>query len=95
MFCKDFFIAGRFPFRTWNHYSRKVKSCGTFFCIIPVIEGGGGGMDANRMNAYGIRCVGVATGYRKNHSTREELFTDDLIRAGELAERLILAFAKL
>ena len=52
-------------------------------------------MDANRMNAYGIRCVGVATGYRKNHSTREELFTDDLIRAGELAERLILAFAKL
>ena len=62
--------------------------------ITPVIEGGGGGMDANRMNARGIRCVGVATGYRQNHSTREELFIDDLIRAGELAERLILAYAK-
>ncbi len=63
--------------------------------IIPVIEGGGGGMDANRLNARGIRCVGVATGYRFNHSTREELFIDDLVRAGELAERLILAYAKL
>ena len=62
--------------------------------ITPVIEGGGGGMDANRMNTRGIRCVGVATGYRQNHSTREELFIDDLIRAGELAERLILAYAK-
>ncbi len=63
--------------------------------ITPVIEGGGGGMDANRLNARGIRCVGVATGYRFNHSTREELFIDDLVRAGELAERLILAYAKL
>ena len=49
----------------------------------------------NHMNAHGIRCVGVATGYRLNHSTREELFIDDLIRSGELAERLILAYAKL
>ena len=63
--------------------------------INPVIEGGGGGMDANRMNARGISCVGVATGYRRNHSTEEELFIDDLVRAGELAERLILAYAAL
>lgn len=63
--------------------------------ITSVIEGGGGGMDANHMNAHGIRCVGVATGYRLNHSTREELFIDDLIRSVELAGRLILAYAKL
>ena len=62
--------------------------------ITPVIEGGGGGMDANRLNARGIRCVGVATGYRFNHSTREELFIDDLVLAGELVERLVMAYAK-
>ena len=62
--------------------------------ITPVIEGGGGGMDANRLNASSIRCVGVATGYRFNHSTREELFIDDLVLAGELVERLVMAYAK-
>ena len=62
--------------------------------ITPVIEGGGGGMDANRLNARRIRCVGVATGYRFNHSTREELFIDDLVLAGELVERLVMAYAK-
>ena len=51
-------------------------------------------MDANRLNARRIRCVGVATGYRFNHSTREELFIDDLVLAGELVERLVMAYAK-
>lgn len=61
---------------------------------IPVrAEGGGGGMDANHFNAHGIRTVGVATGYFKNHSSDEELYICDLVRSGEMVEKLILAYA--
>jgi tripeptide aminopeptidase len=58
------------------------------------IESGGGGMDANRLNAKGIKSIGVATGYFKNHSTAEELYIGDLIKAGEMVERLIRSYSK-
>lgn len=64
-------------------------------CSIPVtIEGGGGGMDANRFNAAGIKAVGVATGYFNNHTTQEELYLDDLQRAGRLVFELIRAYSR-
>lgn len=53
------------------------------------INAGGGGMDANIFNQKGITCVGVATGYFKNHSTEEYLHLDDFYRAGELVARII------
>lgn len=62
--------------------------------IQPIIEAGGGGMDANRFNANGIRSVGVATGYSKNHSAAEELSISDLEKAGQLVCDLILAWSE-
>lgn len=62
--------------------------------IKPLVEGGGGGMDANRFNIKGIKSVGVATGYFKNHSTEEELFIHDLKQAGKLIYDLILAYSR-
>lgn len=62
--------------------------------ITPVIEQGGGGMDANRFNDKGIKCVGVATGYMNNHSTKEELYIDDLNKSAEVVYDLICAYSK-
>lgn len=56
-------------------------------------EVGGGGMDGNIYSGRGIPCVGVATGYSKNHTTSEQLIMEDFYRSGELAESLILLFA--
>ena len=61
--------------------------------LTPLIEAGGGGMDANRFNAKGIKSVGVATGYFKNHTTQEELYIEDLKRAGPMVFDLILAYS--
>ena len=61
--------------------------------IAPLIEMGGGGMDANRFNAAGIKSVGVASGYFKNHSTAEELYMEDLKRAGEMVYDLVMAYS--
>ena len=58
---------------------------------IPVIiERGGGGMDANRLNTNGIEAIGLATGYAQNHSSSEYIEKDDLIRSGEMVENIIL-----
>lgn len=76
--------------RTISVLVKELESMG----IQPRIEGGGGGMDANHYNAHGISCVGVATGYFFNHSNKEELFIEDLIRSGELVEKLILAYSE-
>ncbi|NLK20429.1 MAG: M20/M25/M40 family metallo-hydrolase [Synergistaceae bacterium] len=57
------------------------------------VEPGGGGMDANRLSANGIECVGVATGYAKNHTPDEFLVAEDLVRSGELVQRLISAYS--
>ena len=62
--------------------------------ITPLIEQGGGGMDANRFNAKGIKCVGVATGYLNNHSTNEELYIDDLNRSAQIVYDIICAYTE-
>lgn len=59
-----------------------------------LVEAGGGGMDANIFNAKGIACVGVATGYYKNHTKDEYLVLDDFYRAGELAGAMIRNYGK-
>ena len=57
---------------------------------IPVlINASGGGMDANELNLRGIESIGVATGYAANHTVRENLVEADLLRCGELVEKII------
>jgi len=46
-------------------------------------------MDANRFNAHGIECVGLATGYGANHTYNEYIVVEDLIRSGEMVEQII------
>ena len=60
-----------------------------------VVNGGGGGMDANNWNAAGIATVGVATGYSSNHCVSEQIYLDDLLRAGELAENIVMTWAEM
>lgn len=60
--------------------------------IQPQIETGMGGMDANNFNTQGIRSVGVAMGYRDPHALHETIVIEDLVRAGELVEQLILNY---
>ena len=43
----------------------------------------------NIFNQKGITCVGIATGYFKNHSTEESLHLDDFYQAGERVARII------
>lgn len=57
------------------------------------IEVGGGGMDANIFNARGMTCVGVATGYTKNHTREEQLVLEDFFLSGRLAAALIETYA--
>lgn len=57
-------------------------------------EIGGGGMDANTFFAHGIRTVGVATGYLKNHTSEEELYLDDFRKSADLVETLILVWSQ-
>lgn len=60
---------------------------------IPIlIERGGGGMDANRLNANGIEAIGLATGYAQNHSSSEYIEKDDLIKSGEMVENIVLTY---
>lgn len=56
---------------------------------------GGGGMDANNFNRAGIRAIGVATGYSKNHTLNEQLYMPDLIKAGDLVKEIICEAYKL
>ena len=60
-----------------------------------VVNGGGGGMDANNWNAAGIATVGVATGYSANHGVSEQIYLDDLLKAGELAENIVMTWAEM
>ncbi len=57
--------------------------------IETVVNGGGGGMDANIFNQEGKVCVGVATGYFKNHSRDEYLHLEDFYQSAELVARII------
>lgn len=68
---------------------KRIKDAMERIGVSPVIEAGGGGMDANILNAKGIRTVGVATGYVKNHTFEEELYIDDMYKAAELVAEII------
>ncbi len=57
-------------------------------------EAGGGGLDANVYNAKGLKSVGIATGYFKNHSTEEYQILDEFYKAGELAAALVKAYIR-
>jgi len=63
--------------------------------ISPLIEEGGGGMDANFFNKNNIKSIGVATGYFKNHSPSEELYIKDLIASGNMIYKLIMKYSSL
>jgi tripeptide aminopeptidase len=65
-----------------NVYSKMGLEC--------AVRRGGGGMDANHLNKAGIVCVGVAVGYRDNHTQRETLNLEDFYRAGQLVRLLAL-----
>ena len=59
--------------------------------IAPSVQLGMGGMDANNFNSHGIRSVGVAAGYLDPHALYEKIMIEELIKAGEVVRRLILA----
>lgn len=61
--------------------------------ITPKITKGGGCMDANWLNKYGIRSVGIATGYMNNHTTQEKLYVQDFLLSGQLAEQLVREYS--
>ena len=67
--------------------------CGRLAIPFTVIAGGGA-MDANIYTGKGIPCVGVATGYTKNHTREEQMVLADFFKAGALCEALIEDFAE-
>ena len=62
--------------------------------VEPRVEHGGGGLDANRLNGYGIECVGLSTGYSKNHTVNETLVVEDLEKSGEMVAKIIENWAE-
>ena len=59
----------------------------------PVYARGGGGMDGNHFNNNGIRAIGIAPGYFKNHTPAEHIYLEDLKKCGELAANLVWEMA--
>lgn len=53
------------------------------------INSGGGGMDGNRFNEQGIRAVGVAPGYQKNHTPHELVYIEDLRKCTHIAVKFV------
>lgn len=62
--------------------------------INPKFEKGGGGMDANIFNSNNIKSVGIATGYKNNHSNEEEIAIEDLIKSADLVKEIIQTVSK-
>ena len=56
--------------------------------IEPVLNAGGGGMDGNHFNRHGIKAIGIAPGYFKNHTPNEHIYIEDLISCGKLAAEI-------
>jgi tripeptide aminopeptidase len=65
--------------------SRAMRGLG----IEPLTVISGGGQDGNHFNARGITAVGVATGYDKVHTEREEQSISQLLKCGELVAAII------
>lgn len=80
---------GAFSVDLENPAVKRVTSAMERIGVSPTVEAGGGGMDANILNAKGITTVGVATGYLKNHTFEEELYIEDMYKAAELVEAMI------
>lgn len=57
--------------------------------VLCEITSGGGGMDGNRFNARGIKAVGVAPGYKKNHTPNELVYIEDLQKCTDIAVRFV------
>lgn len=49
----------------------------------------GGGSDANIFNGLGVPTVNLAVGYEHIHTTKEQIKTDDLVKAAELVVQLV------
>ena len=49
-----------------------------------VLQAGGGGSDANILNARGIAAVPISTGMAGVHTTDEHVAVDDMVRCAEL-----------
>ena len=64
---------------------RALQSVGADIRVLP----GGGGMDANNFNKAGIKAIGLASGYSKNHTLNEEVSIPELIKAGNLVKEII------
>jgi len=62
--------------------------------INPKFEKGGGGMDANIFNSNNIKSVGIATGYKNNHSNEEKIIIEDLIKSADLVKEIIQTVSK-
>lgn len=56
------------------------------------VEDGAGGFDANLLSRAGIALVGLSTGYTANHTIKESLVIEDLIRSGEMVAKLALQY---
>lgn len=52
------------------------------------------GCDGNVYNSNGVPCISFGMGNANAHSLDEKVKVDELIRSGELAERLILAYSR-
>ena len=59
------------------------------------VEDGAGGFDANLLSRAGIQLVGLSTGYSANHTIKETLVVDDLIRSGEMVANIALTYPEL
>lgn len=60
--------------------------------VDPSIEEGGGGFDANLISRSGIAMVGLSTGYSDNHTVKENIYIEDLIKAGQMVKEIILGY---
>lgn len=61
----------------------------------PVIQGTGGGSDANFYNSYGVPCAVLGVGMQKAHTTEEFILEEDLYNTAELVVEIIKCTANL
>ena len=54
-----------------------------------VVEGTGGGSDANYFNAFGLPCVVLGMGMNKVHTTEENIKIADLVKMAEFVVAII------
>lgn len=54
----------------------------------------GGGMDGNRFNREGIRAIGIAPAYVRNHTNNETLNIAEFLQCGELVAEIVKEFTE-